>query len=418
MFQFRMNDLHKLTSRAHFPNEDRLAGLSLAHGAGRRLTLKAIDSLRLHWAEYLMEAGELSIYMFTVCAFATLSWHPASPIGQFIAGAMPRRIFMGLGTGTTLIAIVMSPWGKQSGGHLNPAIALAFYRLGKLELSDMLFYCAGQFLGALTGVAVGAYVLGGALGDAAVHYAVTAPGAYGDAVAFVAEVIISFALMSTILLVSERENLSRYTPYFAGALVAAVHRSNRLYRKQCKPGTDVRAGHVRQLLARSLDLFHCAVVWDVGCGRGFPDSPWWRWSLLRQAASRHSQTLYISSRVPNSVYVFRIDAFNSNASFDARAPQRRRCHNRFVVFCTEPNGSRASVISHSKTGDPRPATSASQERDQTKVARILLCSNQSCSRYSGGTSSSGNCRVRTSATSGSGAFSMASTKFASKDCPS
>jgi aquaporin Z len=105
---------------------------------------------------------------------------------------------MGLATGTTLIAIVMSPWGKQSGGHLNPAIALAFYRLGKLELSDMLFYCAGQFLGALTGVAVGAYVLGGALGDAAVHYAVTAPGAYGDAVAFVAEVIISFALMSTI----------------------------------------------------------------------------------------------------------------------------------------------------------------------------------------------------------------------------
>ena len=217
-----MKDVHnKLTSRAHFPNEDRLSEPSLAHGAGRRLTLKAIDSLRLHWAEYLMEAGELSIYMFTVCAFATLSWHPASPIRQFIVGATPRRILMGLATGTTLIAIVISPWGKQSGGHLNPAIALAFYRLGKLELSDMLFYCAGQFLGALTGVAVAACVLGGALGDAAVHYAVTAPGAYGDTVAFVAEVIISFALMSTILLVSERENLSRYTPYFAGALVAA-----------------------------------------------------------------------------------------------------------------------------------------------------------------------------------------------------
>ena len=162
---------------------------------------------------------------------------------------------MGLATGTTLIAIVMSPWGKQSGGHLNPAIALAFYRLGKLELSDMLFYCAGQFLGALTGVAVGAYVLGGALGGAAVHYAVTAPGAYGDAVAFVAEVIISFALMSTILLVSERENLSRYTPHFAGTLVAAVHRSNRLYReavqtrhgrsgRPCSPATGTLFGSI------------------------------------------------------------------------------------------------------------------------------------------------------------------------------
>ena len=94
-----MNDLHKLTSRAHFPNEDRLAGPSLAHGAGRRLTLKAIDSLRLHWAEYLMEAGELSIYMFSVCAFATLSWHPASPIRQFIVGATPPADTYGIGDG-------------------------------------------------------------------------------------------------------------------------------------------------------------------------------------------------------------------------------------------------------------------------------------------------------------------------------
>jgi len=44
--------------------------------------------------------------------------------------------------------------------------------------------------------------------------------------------------------------------------------------------------------------------------------------LLRQAASRQSQTLYISSRVPTSVYVFRVDRFNSNGSFDAQAPQR------------------------------------------------------------------------------------------------
>src|ERR1700747_986475 len=90
--------------------------------AGRGRTGKSIDSVRLHWQEYLMEAGELSIYMFSVCAFATLSWHPASLIRRFIVGATPRRILMGLGTGTTLFAIVMSPWGKQSGSHLNPAI--------------------------------------------------------------------------------------------------------------------------------------------------------------------------------------------------------------------------------------------------------------------------------------------------------
>jgi aquaporin Z len=99
-------------------------------------------------------------------------------------------------------------------------MTLAFYRLGKLELWDMLFYGGAQFLGALTGVAVAAHVLRGALGNAAVHYAVTAPGVYGDVVAFVAEVMVSFVLMTTILFVSEHEHLARYTPYFAGALVA------------------------------------------------------------------------------------------------------------------------------------------------------------------------------------------------------
>jgi aquaporin Z len=46
------------------------------------------------------------------------------------------------------------------------------------------------------------------------------PGIYGNAIAFVAELTISFILMTTVLFVSNRETLARYTPYFAGALVA------------------------------------------------------------------------------------------------------------------------------------------------------------------------------------------------------
>lgn len=46
------------------------------------------------------------------------------------------------------------------------------------------------------------------------------PGMYGKAVAFLAESLISFALMITVLFVSNREVLARYTPYFVGALYA------------------------------------------------------------------------------------------------------------------------------------------------------------------------------------------------------
>jgi aquaporin Z len=182
--------------------------------------LNAIGSLRCHWPEYLMEAGELSIYMFFACAFATLLQHPDSPVRQAVLSDLSRRTLMGVAMGATVIATVMSPWGKQSGGHFNPAITFSFYRLGKVRLWDTLFYGSAQFIGAIGGIAIARYVLRGAPGNHAVWYAVTAPGAHGRAVAFMAEMTISFILMITILWVSNREALARYTPYFVGALYA------------------------------------------------------------------------------------------------------------------------------------------------------------------------------------------------------
>ena len=186
----------------------------------RREVSKAIYSLRYHWPEYLMETGELASYMFFACAFATLLQHPASPVQHVVMDGVLRRLLYGLAMGATAIAIVMSPWGKQSGAHFNPGVTFTFYRLGKVDFWDAFFYATGQFLGAIGGVAIARYVLRGAAANHAVRYAVTAPGKYGVAVAFLAELAISFALMLTVLIVTNHEKLARYTPYFAGALVA------------------------------------------------------------------------------------------------------------------------------------------------------------------------------------------------------
>lgn len=167
-----------------------------------------------------MEAGELGIYMFSTCLFATLLQHPASPLRHAIHADLARRALMGLAIGTTVIAMILSPWGQQSGGHFNPALTFAFYRLGKLEPWDALFYPTAQFLGAIAGVAMARYALRGAPGNDVVRYAVTVPGMYGQAVAFLAETAISFALMITILFVSNRDALARYTPCLVGALYA------------------------------------------------------------------------------------------------------------------------------------------------------------------------------------------------------
>ncbi len=183
-------------------------------------TLGAVASLRLHWPEYLMEAGEMSLYLFCTCSFATLLWHPASPVRHFVISGIVRRALIGLAIGATMLALIMSPWGKRSGGHINPAMTFAFYRLGKLCHWDALFYGVAQFSGATSGVALATFLLRGAPGDGTVRYAVTAPGVYGPAVAFAAELAISFVLMITVLLVTNHERLARYTPYFVGSLYA------------------------------------------------------------------------------------------------------------------------------------------------------------------------------------------------------
>ena len=168
-----------------------------------------------------MEAAELAIYLFMACAVAALLQHPESPVQRLVAGGVERRALMGIAMGVTLTAIILSPWGKQSGGHFNPAVTFAYYRLGKVEFWDFWFYIVAQFLGAIGGVCVARVMLRGDAGNAAVRYAVTVPGVWGSAVAFIAEVGISFLLMLVVLIITNRAQLARYTAYFVGLLIAA-----------------------------------------------------------------------------------------------------------------------------------------------------------------------------------------------------
>jgi aquaporin Z len=169
--------------------------------------------------EYLMEAALLGIFMISACAFVVLLDYPSSPVRLALPDAGLRRALMGLAMGATAVALIYSPWGMQSGAHFNPATTLTFYRLGKVRRRDALAYIGAQFAGAAGGVGVAWALLGPRLADPATHFATTTPGPAGVAVAFLAEVVISFLLMSVILRVSNGR-LARYTGLCAGILVA------------------------------------------------------------------------------------------------------------------------------------------------------------------------------------------------------
>jgi len=175
---------------------------------------------RRHWPEYLMEGAELGLFMISACLFVALLEHPDSPVRQALPDPFLRRILMGITMGATAVAIIFSPIGKRSGAHFNPAVTLTFWRLKKVDSADAIAYIAFQFVGGAVGVAVAAILLGGRVAHPSVNYAATLPGRWGLAPAFLAEVAISFILMSVVLAAMSHPRLARFTGVFAGCLVA------------------------------------------------------------------------------------------------------------------------------------------------------------------------------------------------------
>lgn len=170
--------------------------------------------------EYVLEAVGLGAFMVSACAFTTLLEHPASPLRQAIASGDLRRALVGVAMGLTAIAIIYSRWGMRSGAHLNPSATLAFLRLGRIAPRDAAGYIVAQFVGGAAGVLLSRVLLGVALADPAVRYAVTVPGSAGVAAAFATELAMTFVLFTVVLRANAAPRLMRWTGAFAGVLVA------------------------------------------------------------------------------------------------------------------------------------------------------------------------------------------------------
>jgi aquaporin Z len=179
-------------------------------------------ALREHWPEYLIEGWALGCLMIAIGIFGSALGSPMSSIYGAIPSPLLRALALAIAIGATLAALIHSPWGQRSGAHMNPAITLAFLRIGKVQPWDAAFFIVAQTLGGILGVVVVAALLGSVFTDPPVSYAVTVPGAPGVAVAFVAETAISFILMVTILVVTASPRLIRFTGLAVGAVVAVL----------------------------------------------------------------------------------------------------------------------------------------------------------------------------------------------------
>ena len=180
----------------------------------------ACTVLRQHWPEYLIEAAGLGVFMVVAGICVMLSEQPSAPLHQAIASPDLRRALIGVVMGLTAIALIYSPWGRQSGAHLNPAVTLTFLRLGKVAPADAMFYVLAQFAGGIAGTLLLSALLGDRFTLPPISAVATLPGRQGEFVALAGEVAIAFVMMTTVLTANASARLMRWTGLCAGILVA------------------------------------------------------------------------------------------------------------------------------------------------------------------------------------------------------
>jgi aquaporin Z len=174
--------------------------------------------LRRHWPEYAVEA--LFLTTFVLVAGIVSAWlegvnHNGAP------NLALRRAAAGIVMGLLLIAMIYSPWGRRSGTHLNPAITLAWLRLGKIGRPDALFYTLAQLAGGLAAVLL---LRNGALLPAATQPSLLSAslGPTSEWTVFLTVLVLSACAMLLILFTSNHASWFRWTGVLYGLLVMLI----------------------------------------------------------------------------------------------------------------------------------------------------------------------------------------------------
>lgn len=167
---------------------------------------------------YLAEFIGTAILIVVGLSAVSVDFGAGSPVANAIPSAIGRRLITGtiFASGGGLVAY--SVFGRISGAHLNPAVTLAFLRLGKIAPDLAAGYVVAQVAGALVGALAVRAIWGGWAHS--VDYGATIPGPQGPLIAVAAEAVMTFALMEVILQFMRRPDFARYTPIAASVLVA------------------------------------------------------------------------------------------------------------------------------------------------------------------------------------------------------
>jgi aquaporin Z len=149
-----------------------------------------------------------------------LMFGTGTPMASPIPSEALRRLITGFFFGTTGACIALSPVGKVSGAHINPAVTLAFRLMGKLDLSTTLGYVGAQLIGAVVGSLP--LLLWGEMGRS-VAFGATLPGSGTTlSTALLGEAITTFTMIALLAVFLGFRTIRPFTPAIFPPLYAIM----------------------------------------------------------------------------------------------------------------------------------------------------------------------------------------------------
>ena len=160
-----------------------------------------------------------SVLLFGVVSIVKWVIGP-SPISRMIPGIHEELCIVGAAVACLLAGLILTPPGRASGGHMNPAISLAMWRFGVFPGAGVIPYTIAQLMGSILGAAAARWVWGDVVAAPPVVYGALQPGpGWSTLELFATEAFGMAVIVFLIGLCLTVQRLTPFVPWIVGALV-------------------------------------------------------------------------------------------------------------------------------------------------------------------------------------------------------
>jgi aquaporin Z len=172
------------------------------------------------WRLFVAEMVGTGVLLLAGLSLVILMVGMGSPMEHILPSLALRQTITGFLFGCVGASIALSPVGRESGAHINPAVTFGFWMMQKLDTRTALAYVCAQMIGAVLGSLP--LLAWGSLGRS-VDFGATVPGAgYTMSTVLLGEVVTTFALIVGLCIFLGFRNLRRFTPAMIPLLYAVM----------------------------------------------------------------------------------------------------------------------------------------------------------------------------------------------------